>query len=156
MSFFSGAKKMIKKNVNFKTLVKVGTMASGLVPVIGGSLQTTMGSLVDAHNAKKAGRQAEAQAKLQEAADTAGNAIGSNAATFISKTAKKAYDTASEEVKAGAGQVGASVLDSTINEWFKNHWKLIAGIAGGLVGAFFIIPKLMHSSGRSSFKPRRR
>jgi hypothetical protein len=153
MGIMKGLKGFAKKNINFKTLVKVATVASGAIPFAGGMVQTTMQGLSDAHAAKKANRIAEAQAKAEEAGQIAGNGIGSIAGQFINSTAKNAYQKASDDVKAGAGQTGALIVDSTINEWFKNHWKLVAGIFGGIVALFFVLPRMI-AGGNS--RPKRR
>jgi hypothetical protein len=150
MSFFKGLSKVVKKNVNFKTLVKVAGKASSLIPGVGGQVSEVVSGMQQAHQEKKAGRQAEAQALVEQAAQTAGNALGSNAGKFISKTAKVAYDTAGNEVKEGAGKVGASVVDSTIKEWFKKHWWHVLAVIAGLLFIFKLLPRLFSGKGGKS------
>lgn len=132
MGFFKGIGKFIKKNVNIKTAIKTVGKAGALLPGVGGVIGGTIGQLQDAHYAKKEQREAEAQALVEQASQNMGQATGTIAGQFLSKTAQNAYANASEEVKAGLGKVGANVADHTIKEWFKKHWKLIVGFAVGL------------------------
>lgn len=137
MSFFKGIGKMIKRNVNFKTLVKVGTKAAGMIPGVGGQVQSVMQGFSDAAELKKQQRQAEAQAVAEQASQTAGNLIGSQTGKLVNK----AIAGASDSFKETTGQAGASVVDFTIKEWFKKHvWHVVAGV-GVILGLIFV-PKL--------------
>jgi len=136
MGFFKGIGKMIKKNVNFHTLVKVGAQGLSMVPGVGGIAGGVIQNLQDAHDAKKAANDEQAQIALDNASTQAGNAIGTNAGKFLAKTAQKAYDAAGNEIQSGLGKVGAEVANQSIKEWFKAHWK---AVAGGVVGLVVII-----------------
>lgn len=133
MGFFKGIGKMIKKNVNFKTLVKVGAQGLGTLPGVGGIAGGVISNLQDAHEAKRAHNAEVAQAKLEQASNSAGGALGSLGGKFASQTLQKAYDTAGNEVKDGLGKVGAEVANSTIKQWFKKHWKAVVGILAGVI-----------------------
>lgn len=139
MGFFKGIGKLIKKNVNFKTLVKVGAQGLGTLPGVGGVAGGVISNLQDAHEAKRAQRSDEAQMKLQQASSGAGKAVGSLAGQFASQTLQKAYDQAGNEIKDGIGKVGAEVANSSIKQWFKKHWKAVGGIVVGLVAVIVVM-----------------
>ena len=156
MSFYKGIAQAVKKNVSFKNLVKIGTMASAYIPMVGPSVQGVMSGMSAAHESKKQGKKAQAQAQIEQASQIASQAIVSNGAQFLNKTAKKVYDSAPQAIQEGAGQVGASVIDSSIKEWFKEHWKLLVGITVGIIGLIFIVPMLKGSNRRPALKTRYR
>lgn len=131
-----GIKKFVKKNVNLKSLVKVGAMVdpSGIVA-----------GLAQNHQAKKEQAQAELEALQQEQAfNDLSNTEKVNLVeqrvlennlrinpTFadIIKGAGAGALTGAGQVLGGsktAGDVGASVMDSTLKTWFKtNWWKVV-------------------------------
>lgn len=133
MGFFKGIGRLIKKNVNFHTLVKVGGQALGSLPGIGGLAGGVISNLQDAHDAKKQQRNDEADQYVQNASASAGRGLGTIGGKFASQTLQKAYATAGDEVKDGLGKVGSEVANSTIKQWFKKHWKAVAGIGVGTV-----------------------
>ena len=128
MGFFKNIGKKIKsfakKNINFKTLVKVGGMVdpSGLV-----------GGLQAAHYAKKEGKEAEAQAMAQQA--------GSQGMEYLQNNT-----IFGGAIKGATGQVGATAVDSTMSTWLKsNWWKVLIPIVG-----IVLIVKFMRPQGRRS------
>ncbi|MGL2964654.1 hypothetical protein ACSVH2_12600 [Flavobacterium sp. RSB2_4_14] len=149
MSFFKGIGKMIKKNVNFHTLVKVAGQGLSMVPGVGGVAGGVIQNLQEAHDAKKQANEEQAQQAIQEAANQAGTAGGTIAGQFITKTMTKAYDSAGAEIKTGLGKVGAEVANSTIKEWFKKHWK---AVVGGVVGLVVVIVGAVKIFGHKSHR----
>lgn len=139
MGFFkkigAGVKKFAKKNVNFKTLVKYGSMVdpSGLA-----------GGIQAQHQAKKEAKEMERQEALsnQSAVENFANnetsrknpnfmdiltAGGAGALTSIGQTLGGSTT---------AGQAGASLVDSTLTAWLKaNWWKVLLGLSvvGGII-----------------------
>jgi cellobiose-specific phosphotransferase system component IIA len=157
MSLFSGLKKLsLKKTFSNSNIKKFGIQLSGLIPYAGGAVQTSLQAISDAHDAKKANRQAEADAKVQEASTVIGDTAGTIAGQLLSQSANKAVASASREVQQGAGQVGAQVVDFTINEWLKKHWSLLLGVLGGLIGLFVILPRILHRGNSSQSRNYRR
>jgi hypothetical protein len=144
MGFFKGIGNMIKRNVNFHTLVKVAGQGLSMVPGVGGIAGGVIQNLQEAHDAKKQMDEEQSQAAIEQAAQSAGNAGGTIAGQFISKTMAKAYDSAGVEVKQGIGKVGSEVANSAIKEWFKKHWKAVAGGVVGLAVIIFTAVKLGH------------
>ena len=133
MSFFKGIGKMIKKNVNFHTLVKVAGQGLTMLPGVGGIAGGVVQNLQEAHDAKKQMNNEASQQAIQNASTLAGQAGGTIAGQFASQTMQKAYDSAGNEIKQGIGKVGAEVANSSIKEWFKKHWKAVAGGVAGLI-----------------------
>lgn len=124
MGFFSkigkGIKKFAKKNLNLKSLVKVGGMVdpSGLVA-----------GMQEAHYAKKAGKEAEAQAIAQNA--------GANAFQYV-----KDNTLFGSAFKGATGEAGATAVDSSITTWLKsNWWKVLIPIVGIVVLVRFMRPQ---------------
>ena len=156
MSFFKGLTKVVKKNVNFKTFVKVAGKAAAFIPVVGATAGSVVEGLQASHSAKKQGRQAEAEALVEQSANQAGTAVGTIAGQFASKTASQAYRTASDSFKEGTGQVGAQIVDSTISEWFKKHKTKVFIALGGLFLWFVVAPRMRggRSNNRVMYKGR--
>lgn len=116
MGFFKkigkGIKKFAKKNINFKTLVKVGGMVdpSGIVS-----------GMQESHYLKKEGKKAEAEAMAQE--------TGANAFNYV-----KDNTLFGSMFKGATGEAGATAVDSSISTFFKNHWlKLVGGVVAIVV-----------------------
>lgn len=158
MGFFKNIGKAIKKNVSFKNLVKVATPIMGAIPIVGGAVQSVSQNLQDAHEAKKANRQAEADALNQQAYQTAGQAVGAvaNAGTqmFAKGVTEGVYNGLSTGAKQGLGTVGAEVADSTLKAWFTKHWKQIL-IGLSIVGILYLIKKNMDKNPRRRVQRRR-
>lgn len=148
--------KWIKKNVSFKNVVK---LASNTVPGVGGAI---IGSLSQAHEAKKAAKAEqnemrkqqklyEAEQKALEAGNLAGSVIKSNASHFANKVLKNAYDGLDDGAKQAMGYVGKGVAEYSISIWFKENWKKILIGVGLLFGAIFFYKRM----NRSNYRRRR-
>lgn len=144
MSFFKGLKSMVSKNVTFHNLVKFGGQALSFIPGVGGVASGVVANLQDAHDAKKAGRQAEADALVQQATTAVADGAQTIGGQFLRQTMSKGYDALTPSVKAGAGDVGAAVADESIKSWFTKHWQVVAG---GVAGFFALIYFVSHSGG---------
>ncbi|UOX33227.1 hypothetical protein LXD69_14415 [Flavobacterium sediminilitoris] len=156
MGFFKkigkGIGKFAKKNLNFKTLVKVGSMVdpTGLV-----------GGLQGAHYAAKEQREYEKQLAAEQLAanqEVMNSLIKINPQTTSIVQAQKNINikdvltgaaggalNGAGEVLAGTsqvGNVGAAVADSTIKAWFKKRWYWVVGGLGVLTGVVILIVKL--------------
>lgn len=109
MGFFSkigkGIKKFAKKNLNFKTLVKVGGMVdpTGLVS-----------GMQEAHYMKKAGNAEEASIMAQNA--------GAGAVQYANQ--KGLFGDA---VTGGVNQAGATIIDGSMSTWLKQNWGKVLG-----------------------------
>lgn len=85
---------------------------------------------------EKASKEAEYQRQLLATSKQAvGGKIGIVAGTIAGGIANQALQTASEQVdkdfKTGVAKAGASMADSTINEWLKvNWWKVLLVVIG--------------------------
>jgi hypothetical protein len=162
MGFFKKIGQSIKKNVSFKNLVKVATTAVGFVPGVGGIAQTVIGKVTDAVEAKKLAKQAEAQGKQAEAdywnaqtqaltqttANTVGAVAGAGANIFGKAVATGINDGLSAGVVAGSGQIGATVVSSTIKVWFERNWKIVIGAVAGLIALIWFIRRDRNNSGK--------
>nr|WP_294781359.1 hypothetical protein [uncultured Flavobacterium sp.] len=153
MGFFKSIGKAIKKNVSFKNLVKVATPLMGAIPFAGGALQQISTNAQEAHEAKKAQQNAqndydrqvaEQQQQLaqQQMYNTAGQLVGSVAQAgtqiFSKAVTEGAYAGLGTGAQQGLGTIGAEVADSTIQAWFKKHWKHIL-IGLSVIGLIYLI-----------------
>jgi hypothetical protein len=140
MSFFKGIGKMIKKNVNLKTLVKVTTKAASFIPVVGGEVNAVMQGFTDAHQAKKEQRESDAQIALDNTAKNFGIVAGKTAGTFVNK----AMASSSQAFQESTGQAGASVIDFSIKEWLKKHKHTLILAGFLLLSAIVLVPKFFN------------
>lgn len=162
MGFFKKIGQSIKKNVSFKNLVKVATTAVGFVPGVGGIAQQVIGKVTDAVEAKKMAKQAEAEGKQAEAdywnaqtkaleqssANTVGAVAGAGANIFGKAVVSGINDGLSTGAIQGAGQVGATVVSSTIKVWFQRNWKIVLGAVAGLIALIWFLRRDRNNSGR--------
>lgn len=163
MSIFTKIGKAVKKGlkqVSIKNAVKFGTPFLSMIPLVGGQVQQTVEGISASAEAKKQariaeqeGNQAKAQA-LHDQADAlaiqAGANVGQQAGSVINAFSKGATKElvaqASDGLKEASGVAGASVVDSTIKEWFKLHWQLLVGVLVGVAALFFFWKKTSHPS----------
>lgn len=109
MGFFKNIGKKIKsfakKNLNFKTLVKVGGMVdpSGLI-----------GGLQEAHYVKKAGKAEEAAIMAEQA--------GANAVAYVND--KGLFGST---LTGAVNQAGATAIDGSMTTWLKQNWGKVLG-----------------------------
>ena len=152
MGFFKKIGTAIKKNVSFKNLVKVATPIMGAIPFVGGTVQNISQNLQDAHEAKKANKQAEEEYNKQLALNTAGQAVGAvaNAGSqiFAKSVATGINDGLSAGFVEGTGQVGATVVSSTIKVWFQRNWKIVIGAVAGLIALIWLLRSDRNNSGK--------
>ncbi|MCV9934396.1 hypothetical protein OIU80_19120 [Flavobacterium sp. LS1R47] len=162
MGFFKKIGQSIKKNVSFKNLVKVATTAVGFVPGVGVIAQNVMGKITDAVETKKMAKEAEAQGKQAEAdywnaqtealkqstANTVGAVAGSGANIFGKAVMSGVNDGLSTGLVQGSGQLGATVLSSTIKIWFQRNWKIVIGAVVGLIALIWFIRRDRNNSGK--------
>lgn len=168
MGFFKKIGQSIKKNVSFKNLVKVATTAVGFVPGVGGIAQTAIGKITDAVEAKKLAKEAEAQGKQAEAdywnaqtkaleqstAKTVGAVAGAGANIFGEAVVNGVNDGLSAGVVKASGQVGATVVSSTIKVWFERNWKIVVGAIAGLIALIWFLRRDRNNNGRRVAKKR--
>lgn len=171
MSIFTKIGKSIKqgaKQISLKNIVKVGTPFLSMIPVVGGSVQQTVQGLSASAEAKKQSKIAEQNGNLEQAealrvqsdilAQQSGAIIGQNAGSVLKAFTKGATTEAiaqtSESTKIASGLIGASVVDSTIKEWFLLHWKMLIGVLAGVVALFFIWKKTKTAK-RTTFRGKR-
>ncbi|WP_433763783.1 hypothetical protein [Flavobacterium ginsenosidimutans] len=152
MGFFKKIGTAIKKNVSFKNLVKVATPIMGAIPFVGGTVQNISQNLQDAHEAKKANKQAEEEYNKQMALNTAGQTVGAvaNAGSqiFAKAVTTGINDGLSTGFVQGSGQVGATVVSSTIKVWFERNWKIVLGAVAGLVALIWFLRRDSNNSGK--------
>lgn len=168
MGFFKKIGQSIKKNVSFKNLVKVATTAVGFVPGVGEIAQQVIGKVTDAVEAKKLAKQAEAQGKQAEAdywnaqtqalnqstANTVGAVAGAGANIFGKAVVTGINDGLSAGVVNGSGQIGATVVSSTIKVWFQRNWKIVVGAVVGLIALIWFIRRDRNNTGKRVAKRR--
>ncbi|MBS7230651.1 hypothetical protein KHA90_06415 [Flavobacterium psychroterrae] len=168
MGFFKKIGQSIKKNVSFKNLVKVATTAVGFVPGVGGIAQQVIGKVTDAVEAKKLSKEAEAQGKQAEAdywnaqtqalnqstANTVGAVAGAGANIFGKAVATGINDGLGTGFIEGSGQVGATVVSSTIKVWFQRNWKIVIGAVVGLIALIWFIRRDRNNTGKRVAKRR--
>lgn len=162
MGFFKKIGQSIKKNVSFKNLVKVATTAVGFVPGVGGLVQQGLTTVTDAVEAKKLAKKAEAEGKKAEAdywnaqtqaltqstAKTVGAVAGAGANIFGEAVVNGVNDGLSAGVVKASGQVGATVVSSTIKVWFERNWKIVIGAVAGLIALIWFLRRDRNNSGR--------
>ncbi|MBO9584663.1 MAG: hypothetical protein J7574_10945 [Flavobacterium sp.] len=152
MGFFKKIGTAIKKNVSFKNLVKVATPIMGAIPFVGGTVQNISQNLQDAHEAKKANKQAEEEYNKQLALNSASNAVGAvaNAGSqiFAKAITTGVNDGLSAGFVEGTGQVGATVVSSTIKVWFQRNWKIVVGAVAGLIALIWLLRSDRNNSGK--------
>lgn len=165
---FKKIAKAIKKNVSFKNVVKGVAKFGSFIPVVGGVASTVVGSLSDAHEAKKAQRQALAEAEAMNAqamaqmSNTEKSQLVNEALVKSASTGtpiKDILNGALGGALSGAGNVLAgdssvvnatsNLADNTIMATLKKNWAKYLGIL--VVGAVIIwgFVKLV-------FKPKRK
>ncbi|SHM72039.1 hypothetical protein [Flavobacterium xinjiangense] len=170
MSIFTKIGKSVKqgaKQISLKNIVKIGTPLLSMIPVVGGLAQNTVEGISASAEAKKQARIAEMEGNLAKAealhaqsnalAQQSGAIVGQQAGSVINAftkgATKEVIAQTSESVKEASGQVGASVIDFTIKEWFKKHWKHLL-IVLSCIGAVYMIIKSkakgMYKKGSSS------
>ena len=161
MGLFKNLGNAVKKGVkqiSLKNLVKVGTPLLGAIPIFGGMTQGVVQNFSDANEAKKQAKIAKEQGRIADAyaleqqaqylATMAGQTAGSAVGSIGSKSLKAFSKTVTNELVASApetfkevtGIAGASLVDSTIKEWFKKHWLKLA-IVFGILSAYFVWKK---------------
>ncbi|MBF4483247.1 hypothetical protein [Flavobacterium sp. CSZ] len=168
MGFFKKIGQSIKKNVSFKNLVKVATTAVGFVPGVGEIAQQVIGKVTDAVEAKKMSKRAEAEGKQAEAdywnaqtkaleqssANTVGAVAGAGANIFGKAVATGINNGLSTGFVEGSGQVGATVVSSTIKVWFQRNWKIVVGAVVGLIALIWFIRRDRNNTGKRVAKRR--
>jgi len=152
MGFFKKIGTAIKKNVSFKNLVKVATPIMGAIPFVGGAVQNISQNLQDAHEAKKANNAAQAEYNNQQAlalaSQTAGAVANAGSQIFAKAVTTGINDGLSTGFVQGSGQVGATVVSSTIKVWFQRNWKIVLGAVAGLIALIWFIRRDRNNSGR--------
>jgi hypothetical protein len=152
MGFFKKIGTAIKKNVSFKNLVKVATPIMGAIPFVGGAVQNISQNLQDAHEAKKANNAAQAEYNNQQAlavaSQTAGAVANAGSQIFAKAVTTGINDGLSAGFVQGSGQVGATVVSSTIKVWFQRNWKIVLGAVAGLIALIWFLRRDRNNSGR--------
>lgn len=152
MGFFKKIGQAIKKNVSFKNLVKVATPIMGAIPFVGGTVQNISQNLQDAHEAKKANNAAQAEYNNQQAialaSQTAGAVANAGSQIFAKAVTTGINDGLSTGFVQGSGQVGATVVSSTIKVWFQRNWKIVLGAVAGLIALIWFLRRDRNNSGR--------
>lgn len=146
MSFLKGIGKMIKKNVNFKNVVKLGGQLANAIPVVGGQVSGVIQGLQDAHYARKQANAEAQEIAMQSVVNNAGTAVGTIAGQALNRTAETLYKNSPQIINNALAPVGAKAIDVILKEWFKKHWKTLTGIVVGIAVIFFVLPKLMNRS----------
>lgn len=158
MGFFKKIGTAIKKNVSFKNLIKVATPIMGAIPFVGGTVQNISQNLQDAHEAKKANNAAQAEYNNQLAIASASQATGAianaGANIFAKSVATGINDGLSAGFVEGSGQVGATVVTSTIKVWFQRNWKIVIGAVAGLIALIWFIRRDRNNTGKRVAKRR--
>lgn len=157
MGFFSGIGNLIKKNVNFHTLVKVAGQAASFIPVVGSQVGGVIQGLQDAHDAKIQQREADAQQALADAGANAGQAGGILAGNFAKNAIPNFVQGASAGTKEGIATAGSTVANMTIKQWFKDHWQAVVGGTIGLITVIVISVRMFghHGAHHRKLTPRR-
>jgi hypothetical protein len=168
MGFFKNIGKSIKKNVSLKNVLKVATPLMGAIPFVGGYVQSTVQGLQDAHAAKKSEKEAQneyerqlAQQQQQMAKNQVNQNLSQMAYIASASTGKVFGDAVMQGVNdglssgfvSGSGEVGATVVTSTLKVWFQRNWKIVAGSVAGLIALIWFIRR---DSGNSTRVPKRR
>lgn len=158
MGFFKKIGTAIKKNVSFKNLVKVATPIMGAIPFVGGAVQNISQNLQDAHEAKKANNQAQAEYNQQQAlavaSQTAGAVANAGANIFGKAVMTGVNDGLSAGFVEGSGQVGSTIVTSTIKVWFQRNWKIVLGAVACLIALIWFIRSDRNNSGKRVAKRR--
>lgn len=158
MGFFKKIGNAIKKNVSFKNLVKVATPIMGAIPFVGGTVQSISQNLQDAHEAKKANNAAQAEYNNQVALASAGQAVGAVAGAganiFGQAVMTGVNDGLSTGFVKGSGQIGSTIVSSTIKVWFQKNWKILLGAVAGLIALIWFIRSDRNNTGKRVAKRR--
>ena len=148
------------KQISLKNIVKVGTPFLSMIPLVGSVAQSTVENISASAEAKKQARNAERDGNLAQAealhlqsdilAQQSGALIGQQAGSVLKAFTKGATTEVvaqvSESTKVASGIIGASVVDSTVKEWFTLHWKMLVGALVGVIVVFKIWKKQSHPS----------
>lgn len=138
MGFFKGIKRFVKRNARIKNVVKFAGQTLSNAPGVGSLVGGAILEAQENHYQKKAARQEKRQAEAEAAADLKfakteelGRTLGSQIAGSLGNSAAEGF----------AGRVGQRVVDNTIKEWFRAHWKKLALGAAALVGVVMIVKR---------------
>lgn len=142
MGFFKNIGSMIKRNVNFHTLVKVAGQGVSMLPGVGGLAGGVIQNLQAAHDAKLEQNEADSQQAIADAA--------ANTNTIASQYASQVVKGLPAAAQKGIANAGADVADATITVWFKRNWKKVVG---GAVAFFALIWAVVHFSKGRHHKP---
>ena len=158
MGFFKKIGAAIKKNVSFKNLVKVATPIMGAIPFVGGTVQNISQNLQDAHEAKKANNAAQAEYNNQQAlalaSQTASAVANAGANVFGKAVMTGVNDGLSAGFVEGSGQVGSTIVSSTIKVWFNKNWKIVLGAVAGLIALIWFLRRDRNNTGKRVAKRR--
>jgi len=158
MGFFKKIGAAIKKNVSFKNLVKVATPIMGAIPFVGGTVQNISQNLQDAHEAKKANNAAQAEYNnhqaLALASQTASAVANAGANVFGKAVMTGVNDGLSAGFVEGSGQVGSTIVSSTIKVWFNKNWKIVLGAVAGLIALIWFLRRDRNNTGKRVAKRR--
>jgi hypothetical protein len=170
MSIFTKIGKAVKKGakqISLKNIVKLGTPFLSMIPVVGSVAQSVVENASASAEAKKQARIAEENGNIAQAealhaqadilAQQSGALVGQQAGSVLKAFTKGATTEVvaqvSESTKLASGIIGASVVDSTIKEWFVLHWKHLLIVLSCFGAVYMIIKskaKGMYKKGSSS------
>lgn len=140
-----GLFKKLKSKINLRNVVKTVGAVGSFVPVVGKFADKG----VEIFNKVDAKRQAQKVAQAQAYTQAIASQGGGSAVRSMAKTDPNLMDvlmgagggalTGAGAVLGGsttAGQAGATVVQSTLKEWFKIHWWKVAlgvSVLGGVI-----------------------
>lgn len=141
MGFFSGISRMIKRNVNLHTAVKLAGQATSSLPGVGGLIGGTIQELQAQHDDKVANRNmsADAAANGFPATTELGKTLAGQAVNALGKGA------AGGAVVAAGGLFGAAAITT----WIKQHAKILIGVLVVGVAAVWYMKRKKPTSTRS-------
>lgn len=147
----------LKKKINLRNLVKTVGAVGSFVPVVGKFADKGVQIFNKVDQKRQAQKYAQAQANIQAVAESG----GSSAVASMMKSDPNIGDilmggaggalAGMGQVLGGsttAGQAGASVVQNTLKEWFKQHWWKVAIGVTILGGVIYLAVRKGNKAGR--------
>jgi hypothetical protein len=89
---------------------------------------------------------------LSVAVGQVGNALGNAGGTILGNLLNNVVQGLGNGVQESAGQAGATIVNSTLKEWFKKNWYYVAGGVLIFFGGIWYFVKRGKKSSISKFK----
>ena len=145
MGFFKKVGKLTKK-INLRGVAKLANNFTSMIPFVGGLTQNLVGGAIDKGEQKHAEKEANKQLEMQRAAQAQYEASIANQNSYTGAVQARDNPNIGDILQGAlggalsgaggvvapshtAGQVGGTLINSSVTEWLKQSWwKLLIGV----------------------------